>query len=442
MDLRDARPRAGRSPCPSTPRPRACRGRASRCAKTSSAAFAAQPVGDAPHVVLGGRLAERGGTGPRGGSPPPARRRAAAGRSGWSARPSTKSLRRRHAGEQAALDPLQRHAPAGLVRALLLGGDLEREDLAEEVAGGPDLERHGAAASLLWQEIRPQSSPSRRIEIDIEAAVPMLRMYSRWTGETLRRTAKLRSSGRPVSGLRAGTIGTGRVAGVGDQPQPVAPVELARLGGDVGGGEAQVEVGRQGLVAVLGDHRAVPALVEPVDQHPVEAGDRAHLAGGERAEILDAGCRLQPEREAADQRLERVVEVAFRLDHLLQLEDERPSARWTTAVSAGTVPSGEGGRRSWSAPCSGVRRDSSPQASVPAGGSSSSSRAPSTRSTDLPSSGPRWRWPARPRARRATGQSRTPCGWMLPGMRIGSRSQAVRSGGCKLQVRGQAPSLR
>ena len=37
----------------------------------------------------------------------------------------------------------------------------------------------------------------------------MFRMYSTWTGETLRRTAKLRSSGRPVSGLRAGTIGTG-----------------------------------------------------------------------------------------------------------------------------------------------------------------------------------------------------------------------------------------
>jgi hypothetical protein len=46
--------------------------------------------------------------------------------------------------------------------------------------------RRGA---LLWQEISPQSSPSRRIEIDMEAMVPMLRMYSRWTGETLRRTA-------------------------------------------------------------------------------------------------------------------------------------------------------------------------------------------------------------------------------------------------------------
>ena len=49
--------------------------------------------------------------------------------------------------------------------------------------------------SLLWQEIRPHSSPSRRIEIDMEASVPMLRMYSRWTGDTLRSTESLRSSG-------------------------------------------------------------------------------------------------------------------------------------------------------------------------------------------------------------------------------------------------------
>lgn len=64
-------------------------------------------------------------------------------------------------------------------------------------------------AVLLWQEISPHSAPSTRIEIDIEAAVPMLRMYSTWTGETLRRTDWLRSRGAPVEGVRAGTIGTG-----------------------------------------------------------------------------------------------------------------------------------------------------------------------------------------------------------------------------------------
>src|SRR3954449_4611279 len=81
--------------------------------------------------------------------------------------------------------------------------------------------------SLLWQEISPHSSPSWSSETDMEAAVPMLRMYSRWTGETLRRTAKPRSGRRPVSGLRGRHERHGLVAGVRDQPQPVEPVELA-----------------------------------------------------------------------------------------------------------------------------------------------------------------------------------------------------------------------
>ena len=45
------------------------------------------------------------------------------------------------------------------------------------------------------------------IEIDIEAMVCMLRMYCRCTGDTLRKAARLRSSGAPVTGLWAGTSG-------------------------------------------------------------------------------------------------------------------------------------------------------------------------------------------------------------------------------------------
>ena len=63
--------------------------------------------------------------------------------------------------------------------------------------------------SAWWHEIRPHSRPPRRSETDIEAGVPMLRMYSRWTGETLRSAAKLRSSGCPLRGWRPGRIGTG-----------------------------------------------------------------------------------------------------------------------------------------------------------------------------------------------------------------------------------------
>ena len=50
--------------------------------------------------------------------------------------------------------------------------------------------------------------PSTRMETDMDAIVPMLRMYSTWTGETERSTDWLRSSGVPA-GVMAGRIGTG-----------------------------------------------------------------------------------------------------------------------------------------------------------------------------------------------------------------------------------------
>ncbi|MNV35332.1 hypothetical protein D3C71_1267780 [compost metagenome] len=64
-------------------------------------------------------------------------------------------------------------------------------------------------ASWLWQEIRPHSSPSHSTETDIDAPVPMLRMYCRCTGETLRSMAGPRSVGgaSAIAGTR--TSGTG-----------------------------------------------------------------------------------------------------------------------------------------------------------------------------------------------------------------------------------------
>ncbi len=47
------------------------------------------------------------------------------------------------------------------------------------------------------------------MEMDIDASVPMLRMYCRCTGETLRKAEKLRSTGVPEIGFRVGTRGDG-----------------------------------------------------------------------------------------------------------------------------------------------------------------------------------------------------------------------------------------
>ena len=45
--------------------------------------------------------------------------------------------------------------------------------------------------------------------MDIDAVTPMLARYSMWIGETLRRLAWERSSGRPLCGSSNGTRGTG-----------------------------------------------------------------------------------------------------------------------------------------------------------------------------------------------------------------------------------------
>jgi len=60
----------------------------------------------------------------------------------------------------------------------------------------------------LWQDTRPHSLPSITMDTDMDASVPMLRMYSRCTGETLRNWACDRSmpEGASVrSSLRSGT---------------------------------------------------------------------------------------------------------------------------------------------------------------------------------------------------------------------------------------------
>src|ERR1700733_5114459 len=47
--------------------------------------------------------------------------------------------------------------------------------------------RYGTECGFAWWPlIRPHNLPSQMMEIDIDDCVPMLRIYSRWTGETLR----------------------------------------------------------------------------------------------------------------------------------------------------------------------------------------------------------------------------------------------------------------
>ena len=227
-----------------------------RCAK-SLGRVPAQPVGDPPHDVLGRRLADEAAPAlvqdrrpPRVGEPQQVRRDG-----------------REAVGEVAPPPPCGRaggsrrrfssHAPAGLER-VLLGRDLEREDLAQEVAGGPDVAAARRRGVLVVAGDQPpqlavvqERDRHRRGGAHVAHVFEVDGRDAAQDGEAqVERTAGQRVAGRHER--------HGLVAGVRDQPQPVEPVELARLGRDVGGGETQVEVGRQGLVAVLGEHRAVP----------------------------------------------------------------------------------------------------------------------------------------------------------------------------------------
>ncbi len=172
------------------------------------APFALEPVGELADLAPRRASGRAGRSGRRGGSPPPGRRPVRAGRP-RGGRARRRSRPPRSSRPAAGPGPTCGRSAARTRRA----GAWRRSGATGPGRGSrrPSGPRRGPAWGVeWWQEIRPQSSPSTRIEIDIEAGVPMLAMYSTWTGETLRSVAKPRSSGRPVLGLAAGSIGTGR----------------------------------------------------------------------------------------------------------------------------------------------------------------------------------------------------------------------------------------
>ena len=105
----------------------------------------------------------------------------------------------------------------------------------------------------------------------------MLRRYSMWIGDTARSTDSDRSIGRPFCvELRQERHGGG--VDVGDDAQQRALVELARLARDVGWRIMQAEERADAAARAFGDDMARSVGVEAIDHHPVEAGQRAHLA--------------------------------------------------------------------------------------------------------------------------------------------------------------------
>jgi hypothetical protein len=134
---------------------------------------------------------------PRSGHPGP----------GWATSPSASSTGR---AAPSALSTASVRS-GGRLR-VALARDLLRDDAAQELTPPAGVDQPRLAVVAGDQTPEPPSTTS---DTDIEAQVPMLRMYSRWIGETLRRPQPPRSSGRPSSGLDSGAIGR-PVAGVGN----------------------------------------------------------------------------------------------------------------------------------------------------------------------------------------------------------------------------------
>ena len=130
---------------------------------------------------------------------------------------------------------------------------------------------------------------------------------------------------RPVEPRRLRPDRRRHVADVGDEPQPAREVERPRLGRDVARGVAEAEERLEVVAPLLGDDLTLVLLVEPVEHHPVEAGDAADLGARERRQLLQRRSRLQPLQDAPHPVERRGHRLGLGLARL-HLEHEQPAA--------------------------------------------------------------------------------------------------------------------
>ena len=91
------------------------------------------------------------------------------------------------------------------------------------------------------------------------------------------------------------------IAGIGDQPQPVAAVKVARLRRDVRCGEMEVQVRIDAVRSGFGEDMAAVILVEAVDHDAGEAGRPLDLLRGTLTEILQVIAILHRSQHGLDQ---------------------------------------------------------------------------------------------------------------------------------------------
>ncbi len=88
----------------------------------------------------------------------------------------------------------------------------------------------------------------------------------------------------------------GRGVDVGDEPQPVGPIQGPGLLGNVRGRIVETQVGGQMVLLLLGHDGAVPVVVELVQPNPVETGQPLDRFAGPSEKVVHALGVLQPDQ--------------------------------------------------------------------------------------------------------------------------------------------------
>ena len=216
----------------------------------------------------------------------------------------------------------------------------QREHLSEQLGGGPARERDVVRRIVVAGEQPPELAlPQDRyrhrgrdahvLEVfDVDRRYAAQDAHRQVEGVSLAVELRLDRGGRRID--------------VGNDAQPVALVENSRLLRDVGCRIMQPEIGFQARPRCFRDDFAGPVVIEAVDHDTVEAGDRAHLAGGDPVERAQLAGLLQPGDHAADHGAGidcRVVDARLAFDNHRVADDMQ---RHVAAQSPGGEDDAEG----------------------------------------------------------------------------------------------------
>ena len=178
----------------------------------------------------------------------------------------------RHVGQKSRLHRSEAHPVFG-PDGVLACGELHREDLGQEVAGVANLQGDPLGVPAMAGDQAPEMTVSQNRDRHGghgAHVVHVLDMNGRNAAQD--RLAEIEREPRLRTDRREDRDGP--VAGIGDDPKPVAAIEFPGLCRNVRGREAKIEIGRQDVVAVLRHDGPVPLRIELIDEDAIEPGDR------------------------------------------------------------------------------------------------------------------------------------------------------------------------